>query len=695
MALQDMYKAMNKSKQLKGWQEDGGDPCEQSWTGIQCSGSSVIHIKLQGLQLSGTLGDQLANLYSLKILDVSLNSIEGELPSGLPPNVTHLNLSSNRFLLGIPHSISSLSHLRHLNLSHNLLSGPIGSVFNGLQNLKEMDLSYNKLAGDLPTSFAYLTNLSNLYLQNNELTGSVIYLADLQLTDLNIKNNHFSGIIPQHFQTIPNLWIAGNKFDINASSAPWNFPFEKMPNEQTFAHPPTIASSAVEKSPSPVMKHAKHKKVAAGMVALLVGGLAVSLSLLAVAIAIRVKRAHNVVPQKDNCSNMSMYSIPVSSTGEPSPGRYESIPSVLDASIPPMNMPRTTPFLHYTNEKTGRRSISRNIIRPSNVKLFTAEELSSTTNNFSQLAFLGEGSLGSVYKSQYPDGRIFAVKSINTESLSLHEEEQFLEVVHCTSRLRHPSIVNLIGYCLERGLHLLVYEYVRGLTLERALYGGYFMPLAWSVRIRIAVGVAQALDYMHSLSPPMAHCNLKAANILLDDELMPHVSDSGLSVLRPLSRNSIKMKASEMAINDSGYIAPEHGEPGVVSTKSDVYAFGVLLLELLTGRKPFDSSRPPEEQSLAAWASTRLHDDASLKDMVEPILRRSITFKSLSAYADVISLCLQPEKEFRATISDIIEVLIRLSRPIIDGADSDIYERSFRSTHTRFLTSPAASFLSP
>ncbi|KAK9664589.1 hypothetical protein RND81_14G053900 [Saponaria officinalis] len=650
-----------------------------------------VYSKLQGLELAGNLGEQLANLHSLKDLDVSLNSIEGELPSGLPPNVTHLNLSSNRFLLGIPHSISSLSRLRHLNLSHNLLSGPIGSVFNGLQNLKEMDLSYNKLAGDLPSSFAYLTNLSYLYLQSNELTGSVIYLADLQLTDLNIQNNHFSGIIPQHFQTIPNLWIGGNKFD--TSSAPWNFPFEKMPNEQTFARPPTVASSAVEKNPSSVMKHPKHNKVAPGIVALLVGGIAVTVSLLAVAIAIRVKQTRNVAPEKDDSSNRSMYSIPVSSTGEPSPGRFDSIQPNLDASIPPSIMPRTTPFLHYTNEKTGRRSVSRNIKKPSNVKLFTAEELRSATNNFSQVTFLGEGSLGSVYKAQFPDGRIFAVKSINTESLSLHEEEQFLDVVHSTSRLRHPSIVNLIGYCLERGLHLLVYDYVRGLTLEQALYGGYFMPLTWTVRIRIAVGVAQALDYMHSLSPAMAHCNLKAANILLDDELMPHVCDVGLSVLRPLSRNSIKMKASEMAINDSGYIAPEHGEP--TSTKSDVYAFGVILLELLTGKKPYDSSRPQEEQSLAAWASSRLHDDGSLKDMVDPILRRAITFKALSAYADVISLCLQPEKEFRATISDIIEVLIRLSKPILDGTESDIYERSFRSTHTRFLTSPAASFLSP
>ncbi|XP_056696155.1 protein STRUBBELIG-RECEPTOR FAMILY 2 isoform X2 [Spinacia oleracea] len=662
LALQDLYNALKRPKQLKGWTVGGGDPCEQSWTGVECSGSSVIHIKLHGLELEGYLGGQLFNLHSLKILDISSNRIEGVIPDGLPPNVTHLNLSGNKFLLSIPQTLSFLRNLRHLNLSLNNLSGPIGSVFKGLDNLKEMDLSYNKFSGDLPSSFASLTNLTRLFLQNNELTGSVVYLADLELIDLNIQDNHFSGIIPQHFQTIPNLWIGGNTFSRVGAYSPWSFPFDKVPNEQNITSPPIAESSAIEKDPSSGKHQHKKKGKALGIIALGVGGTAFIVTLLALAIAVHVKRTRTAEPENLNSSHHSS-------------GRYEEVPQVLSANTPPVVFSRHTPAV--------RGSTKGKV--PTNAKLYTVSELQLATNNFSEENFLGEGSLGSVYKAKFPDGKIFVVKNINLVSLSFHEEQQFLDLVHCTSRLQHPNIVRLVGYCVENGQHLLVYEYVRDLTLDKALHCKFFLPLTWDLRIQIAVGVAQALDYMHSLSPPTAHCNLKAANILLEDELKPRVSDSGLSILRPLTSNSVKVKASEMAISDSGYIAQEYGQTGIESIKTDVYAFGVLLLELLTGRRPFDSSRATEEQCLVKWASLRLHDYGSLEDMVDPILRRSISAKALSRCADVISLCVQPEKEFRPRMSEVAEALSKmLQKPGTDVVEGDAFEKSFRSTKTRF-----------
>ncbi|KAL2923620.1 Protein STRUBBELIG-RECEPTOR FAMILY 2, partial [Bienertia sinuspersici] len=171
------------------------------------------------------------------------------------------------------------------------------------------------------------------------------------------------------------------------------------------------------------------------------------------------------------------------------------------------------------------------------------------------------------------------------------------------------------------------------------LHCKFVLPLTCDLRIQIVVSVAQALDYMHSLSPPIAHCNLKTANMMLDDDLRPRVCDSGLSILRPLTNNSCK--ASEMAISDCGYIPQEHGQTGIEGIKTNVYAFGVLLLELLTGRRPFDSSRPTEEQSLVKWASCRLHDYGALEDIVDLILRRSFSAKVLSRCTDIISLCVQ------------------------------------------------------
>ncbi|XP_026418244.1 protein STRUBBELIG-RECEPTOR FAMILY 2-like [Papaver somniferum] len=212
--LQDLYKSLNQPPQLDGWKLNGGDPCKESWKGISCSGSSVMFIKINGLELNGSLGGNLFGLFNLKQLDVSFNHIEGEIPSSLPPNATHIDLSFNNFNQNIPFSLTSMKYLRHLNISHNSLSGPVGNVFMGLPHLKQMDLSYNNFTGDLPRSFGSLKNLTGLFLQNNQFTGSVVFLAYLPLTDLDIRNNHFSGVIPKQFEKIPHLWFSENAFQI-------------------------------------------------------------------------------------------------------------------------------------------------------------------------------------------------------------------------------------------------------------------------------------------------------------------------------------------------------------------------------------------------------------------------------------------------------------------------------------------------
>ncbi|KAF6165538.1 hypothetical protein GIB67_015861 [Kingdonia uniflora] len=309
---------------------------------------------------------------------------------------------------------------------------------------------------------------------------------------------------------------------------------------------------------------------------------------------------------------------------------------------------------------------------------------------------LGEGSLGSVYKANFPDGKIFAVKNVNTVALSLHEEEQFLDVIWNVARLRHPNIVTLVGYCMEHGQHLLVYEYIPNWSLVNALHCNEYKHLPWSIHIKIALGVARALDYLHSAcSPPVAHNNLKAANILLGDDLMPYLCDCGLNVLRPLTSNSVKLKASEMAVGCTGYTAPESSQPGTDKLKSDIFAFGVLLLELLTGRKPFDSSRPRDEQCLVKWASTRLHDHDSLEEMVDPVTKRMFSSESLSRFADIITLCIQAEPEFRPTMSEVVEYLVRLiDRGMGDGAELEVLESSFKTILSGFNCSPLTSYAS-
>ncbi|XP_004306222.1 PREDICTED: protein STRUBBELIG-RECEPTOR FAMILY 2-like [Fragaria vesca subsp. vesca] len=683
VALRDLYKTLNQPPQLKGWRLDGGNPCDESWDGVSCFGSSVIYLELNGLNLSGYITPEIYNLYSLKQLDISSNSIGGEIPYVLPPNATHINMAYNHLIQNIPPSLPGMKSLRHLNLSHNLLSGPIGNVFTGLQNLREMDLSYNNFTGDLPSSFGSLTNLTGLYLQNNKFTGSVAYLAELPLIDLNIKDNYFSGIIPSHFQSIPNLWIGGNSFHLPGDNyPPWNFPLETQGSiiESNIHPPPATQSSAMEKS-NPSTKLGGHKKrtLGPGGIAFMIGGGTLVASCVALYIAHRIKQ----------------------SIDSPMSAREES-PPILTLRSPILLPRRLPPVYHSRVEKSRKKSFSDKSRFPVRIKLYTVAELQSATNSFMEEKFLGQGSLGSVYKAEFPDGQISVVKNMKMSGLSFHEEEKFLDLVWTLSRLKHPNIVPLLGYCVEHGQHLLVYEYVRNISLDEALHSDAYKALSWGLRLQIALGVAQALDYLHStLSPPVGHGNLKSANILLDEELAPHICDCGLAILRPLTSNSLKLKASEDAIGDTGYIAPEHGLPGFDNTKSDVYAFGVLLLELLTGRKPSDSSKPREEQSLVKWASLRLHDYESLEEMIDPGIRKTCSSKALSNFADIISLCIQPVKEFRPPMSEVVGSLTQLMQKLnmgkgngADGTQVDPFERSFRSTNTRFMGSPTLSYFS-
>ncbi|CAN8237105.1 unnamed protein product [Cochlearia groenlandica] len=693
LALQDLYKSLNNPQQLRGWKLEGGDPCGEVWMGVSCSGSSVVDLQLRGLKLLGSLGNQLESLHNLKSLDVSFNSLQGEIPHGLPPNATHVNMAYNNLTQSIPFSLPLMTSLQSLNLSHNSLSGPLGNVFSGLQ-IKEMDLSFNNLTGDLPSSFGSLVNLTSLYLQNNRFTGSVIYLADLPLADLNIEDNEFSGIIPSHFQSIPHLWIWGNKFQTEPNYTPWKLPLDVIPIIQNVTE-----SSAIMNFSTPLTQKVRKKKKGIGAGSTVVGLALLGTFFALFAVRMSHRRAQNLAASHIS-NNSTVYSLPVSTS------LVATEDSLQMKKFPPPHDPQLKhiPPPHVRIDKTAnRKSFSAKCQYPAYAKLFSAAELQLATNNFSAENLLGEGPLGSIYRAKFPDGQFAAVRNIPMCSLSFHEEEKFTEVLQTASKLRHPNIVTLVGFCIDNGQHLLVYEYVGHLSLYNAMHDEVYKPLSWGLRLRIAIGVARALDYLHSsVCPPIAHSDLKATSILLDEDLTPRIADCGLASLRPFTSNSVKLRASEIAIQNTGYIAPEHGQSGSSGIKSDTYALGVLLLELLTGRKAFDSSRPRGEQLLVKWAATRLHDRRSLEQMIDRGIAGTFSSRTASQFADIISLCTQAVKEFRPAVSEIVEALNALiqkhnresNSSVAGKTEIDPFSRSFCSTRTRFISSPTVSHLS-
>lgn len=379
-----------------------------------------------------------------------------------------------------------MKHLRHLNLSHNSLSGPIGDVFTGLVNLKEMDLSYNNFIGDLLSSFGSLKNLTRLFLESNGFTGSVIFLSNLPLSDLDIQDNNFSGVIPETFQPIENLWIGGNKFHREENYPPWFFPLDTMPN---ITSPPSTESSAVESYPSHSHHAHKHKKkgLGPGGIASIVGGFTLLAACAAFFAVARIQQRGRRLRRLEG-SQSSWQSLPVSTAREFSSTAPEDSSEVSAISSPPQIDPKYLPPLRTRTVRISRRSFSRKSRIPIGTKIYSVAELQAATDSFSEPNLLGEGSLGSVYKAEFPGGQIFAVKNVNTVTLALHEEEKFLDVKWNVARLRHPNIVKLVGYCLEHGQHILVYEHVRNLSLDDALHCESYMPLSWGLRLRVALG---------------------------------------------------------------------------------------------------------------------------------------------------------------------------------------------------------------
>ncbi|KAM5588793.1 protein STRUBBELIG-RECEPTOR FAMILY 8 [Rosa sericea] len=645
-ALQVMYTSVNSPSQLTNWKSSGGDPCGESWKGVTCEGTAVVAIEVSGLGLSGTTGYLLSDLLSLKKFDLSDNNFHDTIPYQLPPNLTSLNLARNNFSGNFPYSISTMVSLNYLNVSHNSLSESIGDIFATLGSLATLDLSLNNFSGDIPASFSSLSNLSALYVQNNQLTGSLNALTGLPLTTLNVANNHFSGWIPRELSSVHTFIYDGNSFDNGPAPPPppYNPPPPGRPS-RNHSGPGTRPQRTDGKS-----SESKKGLTVGALVGIIAGSVFVALILLlALFFCIRKNKREGSVARPSR-GGLSVGTNNVNT--EMQEQRFKSASAVTDLKPPPAEI-LVVDRLH------GKNGSIKRIKSPITATPYTVATLQTATNSFSQEFLVGEGSLGRVYRAEFPNGKMMAIKKIDNAALSLQEEDNFLEAVSNMSRLRHPNIVTLVGYCAEHGQRLLVYEYIGNGSLHDVLHFAEdgTNTLTWNARVRVALGTARALEYLHEVClPSVVHRNFKSANILLDEELNAHLSDCGLAALTPNTERQV----STQMVGSFGYSAPEFALSGVYTVKSDVYSFGVVMLELLTGRKPLDSSRARSEQSLVRWATPQLHDIDALAKMVDPSLNGMYPAKSLSRFADIIALCVQPEPEFRPPMSEVVQALVRL-----------------------------------
>ncbi|KAL9377205.1 hypothetical protein Peur_031325 [Populus x canadensis] len=300
-------------------------------------------------------------------------------------------------------------------------------------------------------------------------------------------------------------------------------------------------------------------------------------------------------------------------------------------------------------------------VSDSKVRAFTFDQLKAATFNFRSDIVLGKGGFGNVYKgwlkekvpSQDTRKWPIAVKRLDASSKQGHRQWQ--AEVGFLARLSHPNIVKLVGYCREKEEYLIAYEFMQKGSLNYHLFGkGSKRLIPWEKRAKIATGMAQGLNYLHTLEKPIIFRDFKSSNILLDESYAPKISDFGLAKWAPATGDSY---ITGQVVGTKGYAAPEYVRNGKLYIKSDVYSFGVVLVEMLTGLRVIDINRPPAQHNLVKWIKPKLSERSQLKHIMDPRLEGKYPPRLASRMALIAVPCLCDEPQFRPSMKEVSDML--------------------------------------
>lgn len=529
-------------------------------------------VLLSANALSGAIGNppsgSVETLHqSLQVLDLSDNIFSGRIPSsiGVFSNLQSLNMSRN-FLVGvIPDSIGELKALDVLDLSKNRLNGSIPSEIGGAVTLRELRLDNNSLAGEIPIQIGKCSSLTSLILSHNNLQGkippSLANLSNLQVVDFslnnltgtlpkqlsnllhivsfNISHNHLEGELPAggFFNTISPTSVFGNPSLCGAAvnrSCPTVLPKPIVLN-------PNSSSNA--SGPGPFSSNLRHKKIILSISALIAIGAAAVITLGVITVTVLNLRVRS--------STSNSAAVLTLSHGDE------------DFSHSPT-----------TDANSGK------LVMFSGDPDFSA----STHALLNKDCELGRGGFGAVYRTVLRDGRPVAIKKLTVSSL-VKSQDDFEREVKKLGKIRHRNLVALEGYYWTPSLQLLIHEFVSGGSLYKHLHESSAANfLSWQERFNIILGTAKSLAHLHQLN--IIHYNMKSSNVLIDSSGEPKVGDFGLAKLLPMLDRYVLSSKIQSAL---GYMAPEFAHRTVkITEKCDVYGFGVLVLEVVTGRRPVE-----------------------------------------------------------------------------------------------------------
>lgn len=597
----------------------------------------LFDLQLRDNQLTGLVPQSLMSLPKLVNITLQNNKLQGPLPVFGDGVKVELGTDTNGFCLPTPGpcdpQVTSLLEVAGaLGYPMQLAQSWKGndacqrwtfvSCDSSGKNVTTVSFGKQKFSGTISPAFANLTSLRSLSLNDNNLVGPIpgvlSSLPNLQLLD--VSNNNLSGPIPDFPQRLKFMHDGNLLLGQDVSTG--------LPGSGT------SGSNASGGTPGGT---AKRVSVSAGMVVGIVIGVLVFVVIVLFVSCKCYSKKRNEKPKR---------------VEDPENGKELVKASVIGGSSDALGV-----FSELQSQSSGDHT-EMPVFEGGNVSI-SIQVLRQVTNNFSDENVLGRGGFGIVYKGELHDGTKIAVKRMESGVMGTKGLKEFQAEIAVLTKVRHRHLVALLGYCINGNERLLVYEYMPQGTLSQHLFEWREYkthPLSWKQRVSIALDVGRGVEYLHSLAQQsFIHRDLKPSNILLGDDMRAKVADFGLVKSAPDGKYSVETRLA----GTFGYLAPEYAATGRVTTKVDVYAFGVVLMELITGRKALDETMPDDRSHLVTWFRRVLISKENIVKAIDQTLDTDDeeTLESICKVAELAGHCTAREPYQRPDMGHAVNVL--------------------------------------